>query len=141
VSTHHAPRNHLPGDAAGGRPGWQDRLLTLVEGSERQKAANKGNGQRYWPVRMVVTSDIEFRRMLRAAATARGLSSSGYVRRAVAAFVAADLGLSLPEVAQHMPRPVPEAGPMALPADQHPRLHPGKWADDGTGYGSWAVAP
>jgi hypothetical protein len=90
---------------------------------------------------MVVTSDIEFRRMLRAAATARGLSSSGYVRRAVAAFVAADLGLSLPEVAQHMPRPVPEAGPMALPADQHPRLHPGKWADDGTGYGSWAVAP
>jgi hypothetical protein len=139
VPRHRAPREHLPGDAAGGRPGWEGRLLALVETSERQKAATKGNGQRYWPVRMVVTSDIEFRRMLNAAAAARGISASGYVRRAVAAFVAADLDLDFAAVVVHTPRAVPTGGAMSLPPEQHPRLNPGPWPDDGTGYGPWDV--
>jgi len=139
MSRHTAPREHLPGDAAGGRPGWEGRLLALVETSERQKAASKGNGQRYWPVRMVVTSDIEFRRMLQSAAAARGISVSGYVRRAVAAFVAADLEMDFTDVTTHLPRAVPQGGPMMLPREQHPRLNPGPWPDDGAGYGAWEV--
>jgi hypothetical protein len=140
MPSHRAPRQHLPGDAAGGRPGWQGRLLALVENNERQKAAGRGSGSKHWPARTVLISDIEFRGLLHQAASARGMSRAGYVRRAVAAFVAADLGLELVEVAAHMPRPTPDGGPMALPAAEHPRNNPGKWADDGVGFGSWEVA-
>lgn len=95
---------------------------------------------RNWPARITVVSDVEFRRLLRAAADRRGISASGYVRRAVSAFVAADLGLPWEQVCAHVPKPSPPEGTMrALPREQHPLYNPGRWVDDGAGYGSWSV--
>ncbi len=138
---HLAPRSHLPGDAAGGRPGWQDRLLTLVETNEREKADRRGAGMRVWPARLTLVCSIEFRRLLRAAADARGISASGYARRATAAFVAADLGLAFEDVCALLPRPAGPMGPMVagLPEERRPINNPGRWPDDGQGFGRWGV--
>lgn len=139
---HRVPRSHLPGDAAGGRPGWEDRLLTLVDDNERQKAERRGAGMRNWNARLTVVSDIKLRPLLRAAANARGISVTGYVRRATAAFIAADLGVPFAEVCSFMPRPSPATGNMrGLPPEQRPVNNPGRWIDDGRGFGPWEVDP
>lgn len=142
MTPHTAPRSHLPGDAAGGRPGWQGRLLTLVSADQREKADRRGAGMKNWPARLNLVCDIEWRRLLRQAATARGMSSTGYARRAATAFIAADLGLPFEAVAAYTPRPSPSEGTMrGLPAEQRPIHNPGKWRDDGLGHGSWVVCP
>lgn len=93
-----------------------------------------------WPARLTVVCDIEYRRLLRAAADARGMSAVGYVRRATAAFIAHDLDLPFEAVAALTPKPSPPEGTMkGLPAEQRPMYNPGKWRDDGAGHGSWVV--
>ena len=140
MSPHTAPRKHLPGDAAGGRPGWEDRLLALVHDDQREKADRRGAGMKNWPARLTVVCDIEFRRLLRAAADARGMSAVGYVRRATSAFIASDLDLPFEAVAALTPKPSPAEGAMkGLPIDERPMNNPGKWRDDGVGHGSWVV--
>jgi hypothetical protein len=142
MSPHRAERAHLPGDAAGGRPGWQDRITGAVDANERAKADRRGAGMRNWPARLTMVSDIEFRRLLRQAADARGMSATGYARRATAAFVASDLGLDFSSVCALLPKPSPPEGTMkGLPKEEHPLRHPGRWVDDGIGHGSWRVCP
>lgn len=95
---------------------------------------------RNWPARLTIVCDVQFRVLLRKAANARGISASGYARRAVAAFVAADLGMDLGQVCAHLPKPSPVEGNMrGLPREQHPRFNPGAWIDDGAGFGRWQV--
>lgn len=60
------------------------------------------------------------------AAERRGMSVTAYCRRAVAAFVAADLDEPLVELLADIPHP---GGP-----------HHGSY-DDGTGYGTWQATP
>jgi hypothetical protein len=140
MGQHTAPREHLPGDAAGGHPGWQSRLAARVNEDQRGKADRRGAGMRNWPARLTVVCDVQFRVLLRQAANARGISASGYARRAVAAFVAADLGLELPEVCAHLPKPSPAEGNMrGLPREQQPLFNPGAWIDDARGFGTWQV--
>lgn len=140
MSQHRVPRSHLPGDAAGGVPGWQDRVTTAVQDNERTKADRRGAGMRNWNARLTVVTDVELRPLLRQAANARGISVTGYVRRATAAFIAADLGVPFAEVCAHMPRPGPALGTMrGLPPEQRPLHNPGRWIDDGAGYGAWEV--
>lgn len=138
---HLAPRRHLPGDAAGGRPGWEDRLLALVNDDQREKADRRGAGMKNWPARLTLVCDIEFRQLLRQAANERGMSAVGYVRRATAAFIAADLQLPFEAVASLTPKPAPPDGVRNLPVDQLPLHNPGKQRDDGVGHGSWRVCP
>jgi hypothetical protein len=93
-----------------------------------------------WPARLTVVCDIEYRRLLRQAANARGMSATGYVRRATSAFIAADLDLPFEAVVALTPKPTPPEGAMkGMPADQHPLRNPGKWRDDGLGHGVWQV--
>lgn len=93
-----------------------------------------------WPARLTLVCDIEFRQLLRRAADARDMSAVGYVRRATAAFIAADLDLPFEAVASLTPRPAPPGGVMrGLPVEESPRNNPGKWRDDGAGHGSWTV--
>jgi hypothetical protein len=113
-----------------------------VNDDQREKADRRGAGMKNWPARLTVVCDIEFRRLLREAANRRGMSAVGYVRRATAAFIAADLELPFEAVAALTPRPAPPEGAMkGLPAEQRPLNNPGKWRDDGTGHGSWVVCP
>jgi len=141
MPVHRTPRRHLPGDAAGGRPGWEDRLLTLVNADQREKADRRGAGMRNWPARLTLVSDIEFRVLLREAATARRMSATGYARRAIAAFVAADLGMRFEDVCVLLPKPAPPEGTAssALPLEERPQNNPGKVRDTGAGHGSWQV--
>jgi hypothetical protein len=95
-----------------------------------------------WPARLTVVCDIEFRRLLREAANRRGMSAVGYVRRATAAFMAADLELPFEAVVALTPKPAPPEGAFkGLPAEQWPIHNPGKWRDDGVGHGTWQVCP
>lgn len=141
MTVHRAPRNHLPGDAAGGRPGWDDRLLSLVNGAEREKADRRGAGMRNWPARIMVVSDIGFRRLLRQAADARGMSASGYMRRATCAFIASDLGVPFEQVCALTPRPATPDGPIhaGQAPSERPLNNPGRQVDDGSGFGVWHV--
>lgn len=63
--------------------------------------------------------------MLAAVAARRGLRPSAYCRRAVAAFIAADLNVPLAEITQHMAHP---GGQTVAPAD------------DGLGHGPWMAS-
>lgn len=139
MGRHTAQRTHLPGAAAGGREGWQGRLEERVNDAAAVKVARYGSGHRRWPARVTIVCDVDFRTLLRAAADKRGMSAWGYARRAVAAFIAADLDLRFERVAEHTPWPTPPGGPMSLPAARHPRNNPGRWPDNGKGYGSWKV--
>ena len=66
------------------------------------------------------------------------MSSVGYARRAVSAFIAHDLGLSFAAVTHEHPRPAPPGGNMTEPG-LHPLRNPGRWPDDGTGHGRWEL--
>lgn len=93
-----------------------------------------------WPARLTLVCDIEFRRVLREAADRRGMSAVGYVRRATAAFIAADLELPFEAVVALTPKPSPAEGTMkGLPVAERPIYNPGKWRDDGVGHGTWLV--
>jgi hypothetical protein len=96
---------------------------------------------RNWPARIQLVSDIGFRRLLRQAADGRGMSASGYARRAAAAFIAHDLGLPFEQVCALTPRPAPPEGPIRAGQDpkDRPVNNPGRQVDDGTGYGTWGV--
>jgi hypothetical protein len=96
---------------------------------------------RNWPARIMLVSDIAFRRLLRQAAETRGMSASGYARRAAAAFIAHDLQIPFEQVCALTPRPAPPEGPFraGLPADQRPANNPGRQVDDGLGFGTWRV--
>lgn len=121
------PRGNLAGYTDPSEPGWQERAMARVKARQKQ---SKRHTERRDGVRAVW--DLPFRAFLDEAARRRGMSMTGYCRRAIAAFVEYDLGLDTGEAAQHM----------AVPA--HYRLHRGhgfsiKTRDDLKGYGRWVI--
>lgn len=140
--THSAPREHLPGDAAGGRPGWQARVVDKVIDDQRARRAKQRVSNK-WPGRLLIVSDPQLNILVGRAAAARGMSMTGYARRAVCAFLASDLGMDFTDVCSLVPKPSP-TGQSAwgrLPGKAHPQKNPGRWVDDGEGYGDWKVCP
>ncbi len=104
------------------------------------KAKRRGTLEN-WPSRVTLACDPQLNALLVKAAAARGMSMSGYARRALCAFLAHDLGMDFAEVCALVPKPAP-AGQVAwgrLSGEAHPGKHPGRWADDGLGYGTWEV--
>lgn len=130
---------HLGGDADHAIPGWQARITERVMNAQRERQARRGAGAKNWPERVQIQMDLPMRHLLRRAADSRGMSITGYVRRAMCAFVAADLGMAFADVAKHTPYPVPPAGPLSIPVEQRRPMDGGAWADDGLGYGTWEV--
>jgi hypothetical protein len=77
--------------------------------------------------------DIECKVLLDAAAHKRGITMAGYARRALAAFIAHDLGMSITEVTQYMSQP---SGYREIGAHGRPLV---RLNDDGEGYGDWTI--
>lgn len=125
------PNPPLAGIGDPGDPNWKENVLARLAESQRTRGDN-GQARRKANVR--VFFDTPFMHMLQGAARLRNISLSGYVRRAIAARVAADLGLPFTEVVGHMAAPTDYGQPQ--------RHGPGgvkQTTDDGTGYGDWAI--
>lgn len=121
------PYGNLAGISDPSIPGWQERAF------ERVKARQKGSKRRTERQDSLRTVwDRPFRALLDEAARRRGMSMAGYCRRAIAAFVAHDLGIAPDEAGQYMPIPTPY------------RTHHGmgnivKTRDNLSGYGRWVI--
>ena len=121
------PNGNLAGYADPSTPGWQQKALDRVIGRQR---TSKRHSQRRNA--FCLYFDDPFRVLLDAAAHRRGMSLSGYARRAIAAMIAHDLGLAPSDVMRHAPRPT-EYRALA----GHGRTT--KTEDDGKGYGPWRI--
>ena len=127
---------HLPGTADGAKEGWQERAVHSLDNQPRTKQEPNGVARLSSPVHW------KFISLVRLAAEVRDISVAGYIRRAVAAFVAHDLEMSFGEILQFSPLPNRfGAGGVGKNA-----LKPG-WKmtdpsppDDGTGFGKWDVS-
>lgn len=106
-------------------PGWQDKITDAVWADE---------GRKRHLIPLQVAMGMPLRVLIRECADRRGMSSVAYVRRAVAAFIAADLGMSLQGVAAMCPpvRTDRSHGRAGKFAGTH-----GHGEDDGLGYGHW----
>jgi hypothetical protein len=121
------PYGNLAGVSDPSEEGWQERALARVKARQKQ---SKRHTERADCVKVVF--DPPFRALLDEAASRRGLSMAGYCRRAIAAFVAHDLGLKPAEAARYMPVPtiyraVGGVGNII------------KTEDDLKGYGKWVI--
>lgn len=108
-------------------PGWQARALQRVANRQRKskRAAEREGG-------VLAVYDLDFRPLIDEACHRRGISMAGYARRALAAMIAYDLDLPLPEVLKHMPMPTQyrEYGGTGRNT---------KTEDSGQGYGPWII--
>lgn len=121
------PKGNLAGYTDVSVPGWQKRAFDRVK--SRQKGS-KRHTERQDGVRTVW--DIPFRTLLDEAAHRRGISMAGYCRRAIAAFVAHDLGITPKASAQYMP----------IPTEYRSKGGVGnsvKSRDNLSGYGKWVI--
>lgn len=130
--------HHLPGAADGAVDGWQERAvqgLNSVESNTKEpNGLTRLSSQVHW----------KFLALVRLAARTRGISVSGYIRRAVAAFVAHDLQMEFGQVTQFSPGP----NTFGQKGSAHRGKDPEKYQDflgknlpdDGVGYGKWEVA-
>jgi len=108
-------------------PGWQDRVMAALaerEANGRTRTARQRRGH------VQINCDEGYAILLNKAAQVRGVAQTTYARRAIAAFVAHDLGIPIGEVLAFVSAPVPYGG-HASPGE--------RTADDGAGYGSWQV--
>lgn len=108
------------------RPGWQERV---IEGISEPP---KGKSNKMLSVGANVS--WQFKALLSMAAKRRGISIAGYVRRALAAFIATDLEMSLEDVLKEasFPSPYGVANGQWMRDDIAPGDH-----DTGEGYGDW----
>jgi hypothetical protein len=121
------PKGNLAGYTDVSVPGWQARAFNRVKA--RQKGS-KRHTERQDGVRTVW--DRPFRVLLDEAASRRGMSMAGYCRRAIAAFVAHDLGITPRAAAQYMPIPTPYG---RLRGSGHKLIT----RDNLAGYGKWVI--
>lgn len=130
------PRGGLRGSADGEmHEDWEERLRERVERTQREK---QRKSRRTRPANILLEFGIPFLTALRAAADSRGMSSAGYARRAVAAFVAHDLGVPFESLTQHFSAPH-RRGEVLKRNPGEFRKAEGQTTDDGQGYGSWEV--
>lgn len=104
-----------------GRP-WVDKVLSDVR-------AKHPHGETLGPLQFKVP--IDFVRAIDAAAHKRSLSRTGYVRRALAVMVAADLSMEVRDLLRILPNPLTRGA-----APRTPRT-----ADDGEGIEDWCPHP
>lgn len=126
----------LTGSADGAVPGWQERVKSTLNESQ---AATQKRKKKSRAAMIPLDCDVPFLVMLRQAAESRGMSSSGYARRAVAAFISKDLGIPFPEITKYVSAPY-RAGEMLKPDNENGvHMKPGKTFDNGEGFGEWEV--
>jgi hypothetical protein len=113
------------GHDPGKRAGWEYRA---IHGINKETAYTRGYYQ----------AGLSFFSALRRAADHRGISASAYLRRAVAAFAAKDLGIPFEGILKDSPSPGWSTHRQDLPRQRKTQVFR-KEFDDGTGYGSWEV--
>lgn len=94
------PKPDLQGWASRSEPGWEQRAMERVKA--RQKSHNRPSKRKNG---LLITYDDPLRILLDEACRRRNISQSGYIRRAMIAFIAWDLGLEPEKVAQHSAKP------------------------------------
>jgi hypothetical protein len=107
---------------------WRETVMGRVEAKARVRAGRNGHIR---GARLYLNVGLGFNEALGRAAKARGISRVGYLRRAVGAFLAADLGEDFAELMAQCPAPTPftrERAWVTYGGD-----------DDGSGYGTWVV--
>lgn len=110
-------------------PGWQEKVLERTRqgasSDPKQKYKKKHGNDLY------LHAGVKLKSLLNLASEKRGVSRSTYARRAMAAFIAHDLGLEPEDVLKDGPRPCGwgETGADVTKA-------PG---DDLSGYGPWRL--
>lgn len=107
---------------------WRETILQRVDAKARK--ARHSNG-RIRDARIQINVGLGFTKALNEAARRRGISRVGYLRRAVGAFLAADLDLDYADIMSTCPVPAPWTPQRA-------------WVtaagdDDGVGFGTWHV--
>lgn len=110
---------------------WRDTVLAKVEKQARATRNKHGHGR---GARVQYMVSVDYLKAVDAAARVRGISRMGYMRRAVAAFVAADLGVEFESVVAGgaMPQPHESTGEVVVGIGRGAN-------DDGAGYGTWQV--
>jgi hypothetical protein len=107
---------------------WRETILDKVEVKARERRNRNGKIR---DAKLVMNVGMGFARALNEAAERRGISRVGYLRRAVAAFLAADLGVPFESIARECPAPTPFTRERAWVT--------GTGDDDGRGFGTWVV--
>lgn len=109
------------------KPGWQDRAV---------RGAGIAPGQKDGKKALSVGTNVpwQFKALLSMAAKRRGISISGYIRRALSAYIATDLEMKYEDVLKELPFPAPFGmqGAQWLHNELNPQDH-----DTGEGYGDW----
>lgn len=120
------PRGNLAGWSDPSTPGWQGRVMEQVKANQKKtkRHTERTSGT-------LATYDEPFRLLLEQACRKRNISRQGYARRAMAAFIAHDLGMDLAEVLKHCATPVP--------LDTRINYRPVRTEDNGTGFGPWLI--
>lgn len=110
-------------------PGWQERALERERqgASKDPKQASKKKHGNY----LYLHAGMKLKSLLNAAAKQRGVSRSTYARRAMAAYIAHDLGLEPEDVLEGGPRSC-EWGKTGADVTKPP-------GDDLSGYGAWRL--
>ena len=121
------PRGNLAGYTDPSQPGWQARALERVKG--RQKKTHRHTERTSGTL---ATYDDGLRPFFDEACRRRGLSRQGYLRRALCAFIAYDLGLPFAAVSKFTS--VPTRYSASAGGGRFVRMD-----DDGTGYGPWKI--
>lgn len=107
-------------------PGWQELAIARVKARQHEKRShlNRRSG-------LYLFFDDQYRVLLDEACVRRGISLTGYLRRAAAAMIAHDLDMDIVEVARHSAKPAPygHGGGGRLT----------KTNDDGLDYGPWTI--
>ena len=106
-------------------PNWMENALARVRARQKQSRRNEGRRSG-----MYVSFDDPLRPLLDEAAQRRGMGITAYARRAIAAFIARDLGIPFMEVVRHTPKPQPPGTKSATGV---------RTIDDGQGYGAWLI--
>ena len=107
--------------------GWEERAMRRV--ASRQKGSQRSTERKHG---MYLFFDDDFRIFLDEAAQRRNISMTGYMRRAVAAMVAHDLGIPYEAVVRHSAQPTTYNQTSARGPQK-------KTFDDGQGHGVWAI--
>lgn len=124
------PHGNLAGFTDPEEEGWEERVLQRVRARKRK---NPGAGRNRRDYMVKVWFDDPFRLLLDEAAKRRNITLSGYTRRALAAFVAKDLGIPITEVLKHASKPTDYGTAYPRPGK------PIRSVDDGEGYGDWVI--
>lgn len=109
------------------KPGWEDRILDKVFSRKLARA----NHDLKWGRELNVTAGKTLKAAVGEAAEKRGMSRTSYMRRAIAAFVAHDLGTTPAKLLEDGPRAAP-SGTTLPPKDAPPE-------DGVTGFGPWKI--